>query len=212
MPRTPRIVIPGIPHHVTHRGNNHQIIFHSDIDRELYLSLVSKHAAKNDVSILGYCLMADHIHLITLPNHQDSLAKTIGVTHNVYSKNINRKYGRCGHLWQARYYSCPLDEKHLVAAMRYVEQNPVRSGTVSRAVDYLWSSAVAHTNGIDKKSILSMNWWNERFNPVEWHDFLNILLDKDIARNIRYNTLTGQPLMPSGNDINVRNTALEKLA
>ena len=212
MPRTPRIVIPGIPHHVTHRGNNHQIIFHSDFDRELYLSLISKHAAKNDVTILGYCLMANHIHLITLPNHKDSLAKTIGVTHNIYSKTINRKHGKCGHLWQARYYSCPLDDKHLVAAMRYVEQNPVRSGTVSRAVDYPWSSAVAHATSIDKKSIISMNWWNKRFNPDEWLDFLNVILDKDIARNIRFSTLIGQPLMPSGNDINVHNTPLEKLA
>ncbi|MCD6217129.1 transposase [bacterium] len=212
MPRTPRIVIPGTPHHVTHRGNNRQVIFHSDSNRDFYLSLLKKYARKHDLTILGYCLMPNHIHLVVLPNHEDSMAKAIGVAHNNYARALNQMFGRCGHLWQARHYSCPLDDKHLVAALRYVEQNPVRSGTVSRAVDYPWSSAIAHTTGIDRKGIVAMNWWNERFNPIEWHDFLNVILDKDIARNIRFNTLIGQPLMPSGNDINVRNTALEKLA
>ncbi len=212
MPRTPRIVIPGTPHHVTHRGNNKQVIFQSDYNRDYYLTLLKQYAEKNDLTILGYCLMPNHIHLVVLPNHEDSMAKAIGVAHNSYARAMNQMHGKCGHLWQARYYSCPMDDKHLVAALRYVEQNPVRSGAVSRAVDYPWSSAIAHATGIDRRDFISMEWWNERFNPIEWHDFLNEILDNDFARSIRYNTKTGKPMKTPGNDNSVHDTPFEAIA
>ena len=58
--------------------------------------------------------------------------------------SLNKRHGFSGHVWQGRFFSCPLDEAHLWAAIRYVELNPVRAGMVARAEDYKWSSAPAH--------------------------------------------------------------------
>ena len=66
-----------------------------------------------------------------------------------YSQYCNEKIGQRGHLWQGRFYSCPLDGVHLYMAMRYVERNPVRARIVEKAEDYTWSSAASHVRGID---------------------------------------------------------------
>ena len=54
-------------------------------------------------------------------------------THGTYAAMFNRKYGFTGHLWQARFYSCVLDDEHLAHCARYVERNPVRAGMVARS-------------------------------------------------------------------------------
>ena len=61
-----------------------------------------------------------------------------------YSQYFNKKSGKRGHLWQDRYYSCPLDDDHLYEVLRYIENNPVRAGIVESAEKYRWSSAKAH--------------------------------------------------------------------
>jgi len=72
--------------------------------------------------------MDNHVHFIVVPQHPYSLAKTSKQVHMRYSQYFNRRMGRKGHLWQGRFYSCPLDKIHLYTAIRYVEQNPVRAG------------------------------------------------------------------------------------
>ena len=57
MPRRPRVVIPGVPYHITQRGNNRQPVFFSPDDRLSYLDLLSRHARRSGTRILGYCLM-----------------------------------------------------------------------------------------------------------------------------------------------------------
>lgn len=210
MPRTPRIVIPGTPHHVTHRGNNKQTVFHSDFDRNLYLSLILKFSVKYELDILGYCLMTNHVHFIVLPKYKNSIAKGIGIAHNSYSRTSNRMKNNCGHLWQARFHSYPMDDQHLYNALKYVEQNPVRSKTVKRAVDYKWSSAIAHTSGVDKSQIVSMDWWNDKFNADEWHCALDKILDKNISKEIQHNVQFDQHISVTQNNSD-QNTELETL-
>ena len=64
MPRVARIVIPGRPHHVTQRGNNRQDVFFVDDNREAYLAILGRQAARYGLQVLGYCLMTDHVHLV----------------------------------------------------------------------------------------------------------------------------------------------------
>ena len=106
MPRVARIVIPGWPHHVVQRGNNRQDVFFVDDDCRAYLRFLCDQSARFGIHILGYCLMSNHVHIIAVPDGEDSLAKAIGRTHFLYAQYVNRVHGRSGHLWQNRFYSC----------------------------------------------------------------------------------------------------------
>lgn len=88
--------------------------------------------------------MPNHVHLIATPRDARSLSHALANTHKDYAFRINRREGWKGHLWQERFYSCPLDERHLLAATRYVLLNPVRAGLVRRAQDWPYSSCQAH--------------------------------------------------------------------
>jgi putative transposase len=144
MPRRARIAIPGLPHHVTHRGNRRGETFLSDGDRETYLRRLLRAGEHLGLELWAYCLMTNHVHLVVRPVRPDSLARTIRDVHGQHARALNRTQGWVGHLWANRYYSTPLGPEHLWAAVRYVECNPVRAGLVGVAEDYPWSSARAH--------------------------------------------------------------------
>jgi putative transposase len=114
MPRIARIVIPGCPHHVVQRGNNRQDVFFGDDDRRRYLSILREQAQRHALNIFGYCLMTNHVHLIVIPSTEKSMPQAIGRTHWIYAQYLNRRHGRSGHLWQNRFYSCVLEENHLL--------------------------------------------------------------------------------------------------
>ena len=144
MARKARVVAAGVPHHVTQRGNNRQDVFLTDDDRRYYLSVLRDRSQQAGLQLLGYCLMTNHVHLVAVPTRPDSLARALGRAHSSYAQRFNRRYRRCGHLWQNRFYSCPVGGSHLLRALAYVDLNPVRAGLVGRAADYPWCSARAH--------------------------------------------------------------------
>ena len=192
MPRVARIVVPGVPHHVTQRGNNRQTVFFSDDDRRFYLALLQEISERFRMAVLAYCLMPNHVHIVATPASEDSLAKGIGRTNFRYAQRINRLRRRCGHLWQNRFYSCALEEVHLWRAIRYVERNPVRAGLVRLPWRYGWSSASAHIGGPDASGLLDMPAWREEWKPLRWADALREPDDEAVNR-IRAGTHTGRP-------------------
>ena len=128
MPRFARIAIANFPHHVTQRGNAKQFLLAEDSERTVYLQLLQEYLGLYEVSLLGYCLMSNHVHLILLPQETNSLALALKQTHGRYAAYWNATKRLSGHVWQGRFYSCPLDDAHLWIALRYVERNPVRAG------------------------------------------------------------------------------------
>ncbi len=144
MARLPRVVAVDVPHHVTQRGNARQVILDNDTDRTTYLELLVQHCELYQLSLLGYCLMSNHVHLIAVPRTARALAQTLKHTHGRYAVYWNARQSSSGHVWQGRFYSCPLGNSHLWAALRYVELNPVRAGIVEIASQWKWSSAAAH--------------------------------------------------------------------
>ena len=194
MPRVARIVVPGLPHHITQRGNNRQDVFFTSDDRRLYLRILLEQSRKYRLVVHGYCLMTNHIHLIATPRHDDSLAKAVGRTHFLYTQAINRLHGRSGHLWQNRFFSCPLDEMHLKSAMRYVERNPVRAGMCRAPWRYPWSSAAAHCGEADRSELLDRKWWAGYARPAIWKRMLTAEEKNDGEANLRRATMTGRPL------------------
>lgn len=119
-------------------------IFESSEDRLLYLRLLKKSAAKHGLAFVCWCLMDNHVHLITVPATAASLARGIGDAHKAYTSIVNKRKGVRGYLFQGRFFSAPLDPPHLKAAAAYVLDNPVRAGMVGHAHDYPWSSARFH--------------------------------------------------------------------
>ena len=147
MARLSRIVIPDVAHHVTQRGNRRLPVFFNDDDRREYIALVADAAKDSGTRCLAWCLIDNHIHLILVPATQDGLRATLGEAHRRYTRMVNFREGWCGHLFQGRFASYPMDDAHLMAAMRYVENNPVAAGMVDRAEDWPWSSARSHVAG-----------------------------------------------------------------
>ncbi|MDP6953950.1 MAG: transposase [Alphaproteobacteria bacterium] len=191
MARLARVVAPGLPHHVTQRGNRRQQTFFGDDDYRLYRELMAEWCGRCGVEIWAYCLMPNHVHLIAIPDKADSLTRGIGEAHRRYTWHINRREDWRGHLWQGRFASFPMDEPHLLAAARYVELNPVRARLTRSARAYRWSSAKAHLKGLDDDLVA--------VSPLldmvsDWKAFLAAGLDEADHEALRTHERTGRPL------------------
>ncbi len=149
MSRLARIVIPGLPHHVTQRGNGRQRTFFEDGDYGYYLKLLRESCSAHDVSCRAYVLMPNHVHLILVPRDEDGLRAALAPVHRAYAGTINTRRKRSGHFWQGRFGCVAMDPEHAAAALRYVLLNPVRCRLVARAADWKWSSARAYLRGAD---------------------------------------------------------------
>jgi putative transposase len=183
-----------MPHHITQRGNNRQDVFFVDDDRRVYLEILREQAAKHGLDVQGFCLMNNHVHLIATPHAEESLARAVGRTHFLYTQYINRMHQRSGHLWQNRFYSCPLDRRHFWQALRYVECNPVRARLHRLAWKYQWSSAAAHTGGDDAAGLLDMQQWRRLSGRMDWRKILQEVQPDEEIKRLRLNTHRGRPL------------------
>lgn len=191
MARIARVVVPGMPHHVTQRGNRRQRTFFRDSDYEDYLLLMAAQCVRRGVEIWCYCLMPNHIHLIARPTDADGLRLAIGEAHRRYTRLVNFREGWRGYLWQGRFSSFVLDARYLRHTARYVEMNPVRAGLVARAEDYPWSSARAHLLGavdpLVERTALDAE-------IPDWRGLLASALAEDELATIRHHERTGRPL------------------
>ncbi len=191
MSRIPRIVIPGIPHHIVQRGNRRQQVFFCDEDRIYYLRLSKKYSVLLGLAIWVYCLMSNHLHLIGVPKTEKCLSEVMAIVNRKYAQRINLREDWSGCLWQNRFYSCPLDHPHTIASARYIERNPVRAKIVEHPEDYLWSSARAHVgDAIDP--LIAPSPLTEEIQ--DWRAFINEDDSPDVIKRLRKNIVTGRPL------------------
>jgi putative transposase len=193
MARLPRVVAVDTPHHVTQRGNARRFILDSDLDRRVYLQLLAENCRLYDLSLAGYCLMSNHVHLILIPHRADSLRLALKNTHGRFAAFFNARHESSGHVWQGRYYSCPLDKPHFWAALRYVERNPLRAGLVEAPDKYPWSSAAIHYGEKRDHGLVDMKLWQSEWGPDSWREFVLSDTGADDAA-IRKNTHTGRPI------------------
>ena len=199
MPRIARVVAVEYPHHITQKGNYQQAVFDSEEDYIQYLQWLKDYCHKYSLKIWAYCLMSNHVHFIGVPMKNYSLSRTLNTLHMRYSQYFNQKKKVKGHLWQGRFYSCVLDERHLYAAIRYVENNPVRAGIVEKPYEYKWSSARGHIYK-DADPVLSNDCY--LINEIDnWFSYLMEKEEETITNDIRRNTKTGRPC---GDDIFIK--------
>lgn len=199
MARLPRIVVPGVAHHVTQRGNNRRQVFFGDADYRCYLDILRRHATHCRLGILAYCLMPNHVHLVVEPETAASLSATLQRTQSEYALYRNRRSEATGHLWQARFHSCALSQLHLFATLRYVERNPSRAGLVGTSVDWQWSSARAHCGAPDAAKLLDSSRWADLQIGPDWAEMLEGSGDEAALVNaVRRGSVTGRP--PGGRE------------
>jgi putative transposase len=194
MARFARVVAVNIAHHVTQRGNARGYMLDRESDREVYLNLLRENLEPHSVSLLGYCLMSNHVHLVMIPRKADGMATALKLTHGRYAAYWNAKHGSSGHVWQGRYYSCPLDRPHLWEALRYTELNPIRAGLVAKAELWTWSSAAIHCGVTEPDGFLTMEPWKERWDVSRWKAYLLAGQTESEILSVRQSTHTGRPL------------------
>ncbi len=191
MARLARVVIPGMPHHVTQRGNRRQQTFFNDGDYAAYLELMVEWCNKEGVEIWAFCCMPNHANLNAVPSSEEALRRAIGEAHRRYTRRINFREKWRGYLWQGRFASFIMDEPYLLAAARYVELNPLRAKLVERARAWPWSSAKAHLSGRDDRLV--------KVAPLlamvgDWKAFLKSAAAEEELRDLRAHAHTGRPL------------------
>jgi putative transposase len=117
MARLARVVAVGVPHHISQRGNganSFSLQMRSELSTWHYSA---RRIQLHSLSLLGYCLMSNHVHLVAIPEKPDSLANALKETHGRYATYWNAAHGKSGHAWRGRFYSCPLDQVHLWEAL-----------------------------------------------------------------------------------------------
>ncbi|MBT6031005.1 MAG: transposase [Kordiimonadaceae bacterium] len=193
MARMARLVIPGLPHHVTQRGVRRIKVFTHKTDSATYLDMMKESCAKAGTTILAYCLMPNHVHFVMVPSHEDGLRAALADTHRRYTRMVNLREECRGHLWQERFHSFVMDESYLLSCVKYVELNPVRAGLVEQPKNWLWSSARAHLTSKDDGLV--------KVKPMlelvpNWQQFLDSGMPKNHLEQIYKHKLTGRPLGP----------------
>lgn len=143
MPRRPRVEEECAIHHVWARGNNREVVFRDDADRQLYLVILKGVVALYGWQILAFCLMGNHVHLVVktpLANLGDGMQRL----HGHYGRLFNRRYNGSGHVFKRPYGSARIKtDRQLAVALEYVNENPVTANLCATAEDWLWSSASA---------------------------------------------------------------------
>jgi putative transposase len=193
-----RVVVAEVPYHVTQRGNARQYLLEGEAERSVYLDLLRAAVRVQALSVLGYCLMSNHVHLVLIPHRAEALAAGLKSAHGRYASYWNAKQASSGHAWQGRFFSCPLDEGHLWRALRYAELNPVRAGISADPTAWRWSSAAAHCGVGDPDGCLNMEVWRGRWCEESWRKFLEEGETESEIAELRRCTHTGRPLGDAG--------------
>jgi putative transposase len=141
MPRSLRLILPGVAVHIVQRGNNRVACFRHDNDYLVYLAHLRQLSEKYECALHAYCLMTNHVHLLLTPAVAEACTGLMRDLGQRYVQYFNRRHERSGTLWEGRFRSCIAESaRYVLGCYRYIELNPVRAGMVDHPTGYLWSS------------------------------------------------------------------------
>lgn len=168
-------------------------VFFTDNDHRAYLAMLRESCMRHGITVWAYCLMRNHVHIIAVPSTPSALAQCFSEAHVRYSRRINRREDWKGHLWQARFGSSVMDERYLLAAVRYVERNPVEARIVARPWDYPWSSARWHMGMVRTDPVIRDD---ERLRTLvsDWRSYLDMHSCEAETRRIEQDVPVNRPL------------------
>jgi len=140
MPRIARVKTDTKTYHAMIRGVNKQIIFEEADDYKVFTKLLGRYGKECLLNMFAFCLMNNHVHIV-LQETSESIAAFFRKLNTSYAMYFNQKYGRCGHLFQDRFKSEPINsDAQLMQTIRYVHRNPVKAGICQSPEQYVFSS------------------------------------------------------------------------
>jgi len=128
-------------YHIYNRGIHKQDIFLKEDDYVFYLQRLRQAKEKQKASVICYCLMPNHVHLLLRQDSKIPIYRVISSLHTSYSMYFNRKYDKVGHLFQSRFKQKNIEkDEYLLHLSCYIHLNPFIDGFVEKPEDYQWSS------------------------------------------------------------------------
>jgi putative transposase len=191
MPRPERFTPAGVPVHVTQRGNFRQPVFGGVEEYQSFLGLLGKYSGHYRNRVVGYCLMPNHFHLVVIPEMHDGVSDMVMAMTSAYARHQNEKRERQGHVWQGRFGSASMSERHYRTALAYVDLNPVRAGLVRVAAEYRWSSAAAHAGVTAAPGFLDCAEFARMYTSAEWLEILTLKEREEDVSELRRATRRG---------------------
>ncbi len=188
MPRPPRNITAGEIYHIGNRGNDKRVIFREDADYQRFIDLLNLGMEQADITIIGFCLMSTHFHLLLRPGFDDALSTYMHCVTGRYARDLRRRMGTVGlgHVFEKRYWHSHVrGNLHLLTALRYIESNPLPAGLVKRAEDWRWSSLYERNHPepllISPSAVDLPSQWNEIVNLAK-RDGLCALLRLELQK------------------------------
>lgn len=185
MARLPRLVVPGLAHHVMQRGHSGQAVFVDAEDRRAYLATLDDAARAQGVEVLAYALLDTEVHLLLRPDKAESLAATMQAQGRRYVAAYRRRHGGSGTLWDGRFRAGVVEPgPPTLDVLRLIDGLPVRRGLATSPQAALWASA-PHRLGAARDRLLT--------DPAEYWSLGNTPFDREAA----YRALLAQGLDPA---------------
>jgi putative transposase len=171
-----RIEFEHARYHVTSRGDRREPIFLDDTDRMALLALLEQACVRFDASVLAYCVMGNHHHLV-LATRRANLSMLMRHLNGVYTQRFNRRHGKAGHVFQGRFKAILVDaDAYMLSVCRYVDLNPVRARMVTAPDAWPWSSYRAHVRQaeappwLDTAPLAAALLGREPDDPASWRE------------------------------------------
>ncbi|WZL71875.1 transposase [Clostridiaceae bacterium 35-E11] len=147
MPRVSRIKSESGIYHIVMRGINRQMVFEDEEDSFKFIQTLQRYREICEYSLHAYCLMGNHVHLLLMEG-KEPLETVMRRICGSYVLWYNKKYSRVGHLFQDRFKSEPVeDDEYFLTVLRYIFQNPIKSGIVAKIESYLWTNYTHYIEG-----------------------------------------------------------------
>lgn len=184
MPRQPRKLCESKTYHVMIRGNDRNDIFIDEEDKTKFIGILYEKNKEKQFILYGFCIMDNHAHLV-LNEDKDRLDKLMKRINTSYAYYFNKKYRRIGHVFQDRFKSETIDsDKHLLCAIRYVHNNPIKACMTANLDEYRWSSYNYYiiNEKCFMKNIIEKNFILKMFSKLE-HRAIELFKEFSIQKN-----------------------------
>ena len=195
MPRTARASVGEYCYHVINRGNARAEVFHAEGDYQAFVTLLHDASTRLPMRLLAYCVMPNHFHLALWPYQDGDLSMWMQWLLTTHVRRYHRWYESSGHVWQGRFKAFPIEQdEHLLTVLRYIEQNPIRAGLVTRAEAWRWSSARHWGDPVRGPRVEP----GPVTRPEPWLEWVNGPLEQTEVQRIRQSVNRGAPFGSEG--------------
>ena len=135
------------------------------------------------VTIVAYCLMPNHYHLLLRQDGEISLSKFINVVFNAYVQAVNKQIGRKGTLFAGRFKHIHVDrQEYLLHLVRYIHLNPLEAGLVSLPENWPYSN-YHEWIGIRKGTLVDLEFVSSYF--TDGNDYRKFVVEYQIESDLQ---------------------------